>query len=181
MKESPLLIVGLGNPGPKYANTRHNIGFRILEEVVGDYFANFSVHKKTNTEIAEARAGQRKLIFAKPRSYTNLSGGPVKALSQYFHVPAAEILVIHDELELNFAQIKLRVGGGDHGHNGLRSCTKSLGTKDYRRLSIGVGRPPGRMDPATFVLKSWTKAESAELPIICANAVDLLREHLESP
>lgn len=172
VRVTPLLIVGLGNPGPKYAGTRHNIGFDVADELAGELLSSFSVHKKTNTEVAEAMAGGRKIICVKPRSFMNLSGGPIKALAQYFHLSAADIIVIHDELELDFGAIKLRHGGGDHGHNGLRSTTKSLGTKDYKRLSIGIGRPPGRMDPASFVLKPWAKQEKAEIPIICANAVD---------
>ena len=169
---TPLLVVGLGNPGPKYAGTRHNIGFDVADELAGELMSSFSVHKKTNTEVAEGIAGDRKIICAKPRSFMNLSGGPIKALAQYFHLSAADIIVIHDELELDFGTIKLRKGGGDHGHNGLRSTTKSLGTKDYQRLSIGIGRPPGRMDPASFVLKPWAKQEKAEIPILCADAVE---------
>ena len=169
---TPLLVVGLGNPGPRYAGTRHNIGFAVAEELAGELMSSFSVHKKTNTEVAEGMTGGRKIICAKPRSFMNLSGGPIKALAQYFHLSAANIIVVHDELELDFGTIKLRDGGGDHGHNGLRSTTKSLGTKDYQRLSIGIGRPPGRMDPASFVLRPWTKQEKVEIPIICANAVD---------
>ena len=169
---TPLLVVGLGNPGPKYAGTRHNIGFDVADELAGELMSSFSVHKKTNTEVAEGIAGDRKIICAKPRSYMNLSGGPIKALAQCFHLSAADIIVIHDELELDFGTIKLRKGGGDHGHNGLRSTTKSLGTKDYQRLSIGIGRPPGRMDPASFVLKPWAKQEKAEIPILCADAVE---------
>ena len=169
---TPLLVVGLGNPGPKYAGTRHNIGFDVADELAGELMSSFSVHKKTNTEVAEGITGGRKIICAKPRSYMNLSGGPIKALAQYFHLSAADIIVIHDELELDFGTFKLRKGGGDHGHNGLRSTTKSLGTKDYQRLSIGIGRPPGRMDPASFVLKPWAKQEKAEIPILCADAVE---------
>ena len=169
---TPLLVVGLGNPGPKYAGTRHNIGFDVADELAGELMSVFSVHKKTNTEVAEGIAGSRKIICAKPRSYMNLSGGPIKALAQYFHLSAADIIVVHDELELDFGTIKLRQGGGDHGHNGLRSTTKSLGTKDYQRLSVGIGRPPGRMDPASFVLKPWAKQEKAEIPILCADAVE---------
>ena len=169
---TPLLVVGLGNPGLKYAGTRHNIGFDVADELAGELMSSFSVHKKTNTEVAEGIAGGRNIICAKPRSYMNLSGGPIKALAQYFHLSAADIIVIHDELELDFGTIKLRKGGGDHGHNGLRSTTKSLGTKDYQRLSIGIGRPPGRMDPASFVLKPWAKQEKAEIPILCADAVE---------
>lgn len=169
---TPLLVVGLGNPGPKYAGTRHNIGFDVADELAGELMSSFSVHKKTNTEVAEGMVGGRKIICAKPRSFMNLSGGPIKALSQYFHLSPTDIIVIHDELELDFGTIKLRQGGGDHGHNGLRSTTKSLGTKDYQRLSVGIGRPPGRMDPASFVLKPWAKQEKVEIPIICANAVE---------
>ncbi|MGV0404161.1 aminoacyl-tRNA hydrolase [Corynebacterium marquesiae] len=169
---TPLLVVGLGNPGPKYAGTRHNIGFDVADELAGELMSSFSVHKKTNTEVAEGIAGDRKIICAKPRSYMNLSGGPIKALAQYFHLSAADIIVIHDELELDFGTIKLRKGGGDRGHNGLRSTTKSLGTKDYQRLSIGIGRPPGRMAPASFVLKPWAKQEKPEIPILCADAVE---------
>ena len=176
---SSFLVVGLGNPGPKYAGTRHNIGFDVADELTHELFASFSVHKKTNTDFAEARRGDAKVIVAKPRSFMNLSGGPIKALAQYFNVSPAHIIVVHDELELDFGQIKLRLGGGDHGHNGLRSTTKSLGTKDYQRLSVGIGRPPGRMDPAAFVLKPWSKQEAQEVPIMCADAVDEILRALD--
>lgn len=166
------LIVGLGNPGPKYAGTRHNIGFDVVDEIAGQNYTNFSVHKKSNTELAETRLGSAKLVLAKPRSFMNLSGGPIKALLQYFSMNPAQLIVVHDELELDFGVVKHRFGGGDHGHNGLRSTTKSLGTKDYQRLSVGIGRPPGRMDPASFVLKPWSKQENVEIPIICADAAD---------
>lgn len=166
------LIVGLGNPGPKYAGTRHNIGFDVVDEIAGQNYTSFSVHKKSNTELAETRLGSAKLVLAKPRSFMNLSGGPIKALLQYFSINPAQLIVVHDELELDFGVVKHRFGGGDHGHNGLRSTTKSLGTKDYQRLSVGIGRPPGRMDPASFVLKPWSKQENAEIPIICADAAD---------
>lgn len=172
VSDSPVLIVGLGNPGPKYAGTRHNIGFDVADELADQLFASFSVHKKTNTEVAEARVGGRKVVIAKPRSFMNLSGGPIKALAAYYKVAPADIIVVHDELELDFGQVKLRLGGGDHGHNGLRSTTKSLGTKDYQRLAVGIGRPPGRMDPASFVLKPWSKQEAVEIPIMCADATD---------
>ena len=166
------LIVGLGNPGPKYAGTRHNIGFDVVDEIAGQNYTSFSVHKKSNTELAETRLGSSKLVLAKPRSFMNLSGGPIKALLQYFSMNPAQLIVVHDELELDFGVVTHRFGGGDHGHNGLRSTTKSLGTKDYQRLSVGIGRPPGRMDPASFVLKPWSKQEKAEIPIICADAAD---------
>ncbi|MDO5033066.1 aminoacyl-tRNA hydrolase [Corynebacterium sp.] len=166
------LIAGLGNPGPAYVGTRHNIGFDVADELASELFATFSVHKKTNTEVAEGRVGGVRVVVAKPRSFMNLSGGPIKALAQYFRVSPEHIIVVHDELELDFGTVQLRRGGGDHGHNGLRSTTKSLGTKEYWRLSMGIGRPPGRMDPAAFVLKKFSKNETAEIPIMCADAVD---------
>ncbi|QPK79855.1 aminoacyl-tRNA hydrolase [Corynebacterium lizhenjunii] len=181
MATSPVLIVGLGNPGPRYAGTRHNIGTDVVAELVQRAGSSLSVHKKTNTEVAQLPAGRllaRPAIVAKPRSFMNLSGGPVKALAAYYGVAPADLIVIHDELELDFGAVRLRAGGGDHGHNGLRSITKALGTKDYQRLAVGIGRPPGRMDPASFVLKAWSKQEAAEIPILCADAADeILRAH----
>lgn len=178
MNSSPLLIVGLGNPGANYADTRHNIGWQVVDELAErarPMAASLSAHKRTNSQVAELTAGRlldRQVILAKPQVFMNLSGGPVKALAGYFKAAPADLVVIHDELELDFGQIKLRQGGGDHGHNGLKSVTKSLGTKDYWRLSVGIGRPPGRMDPAKFVLQNFGKHEAAEVPIICADAAD---------
>lgn len=171
----PFLIVGLGNPGPKYSGTRHNIGFEVVDELAAAASpmpAGFSVHKRSNAEIAETRLGDTKVVLAKPRTFMNLSGGPVKALADFFKVPVAQLIVIHDDLDLDFGAVKLRPGGGDRGHNGLRSTTKSLGTRDYLRLSVGIGRPPGRMDPASFVLRPFTRAEQADVPIIRADAAD---------
>jgi len=179
--DSPLLIVGLGNPGAQYAATRHNVGVMVLEELASRTSpmpASFSVHKRSNTEIAETRLGDRRVVLARTRSYMNLSGGPVKALATFFKVTPAEVVVIHDELELDFGQVRLRLGGGDHGHNGLRSVTQSLGTKEYQRLAVGIGRPPGRMDPAAFVLKPFAKQEAAELPFLCSDAADELERSL---
>ncbi|ALC05372.1 Peptidyl-tRNA hydrolase 1 [Corynebacterium deserti GIMN1.010] len=173
MKDSPLLVVGLGNPGPKYVGTRHNIGFEVVEELASRNFAQFSVHKKSNTEIAQLPG----MILAKPRSFMNLSGTPIRALCDFFKIAPANIIVVHDELELDFAQVKLRQGGGDHGHNGLKSTSQSLGTKDYWKLSVGIGRPPGRMDPASFVLKPFSKQELADVPIMAADAADLVEKH----
>ncbi len=181
MTDSPLLIVGLGNPGAQYEDTRHNIGRMLVDELASRITpvpATFAVHKRTNTEIAEVRHRGRRLILAKPRSYMNVSGGPVKALATFFKVGPEDIVAAHDELELDFGQFSLRTGGGDHGHNGLKSLTKSLGTKEYQRLAIGIGRPPGRMDPASFVLKPFTRQETAEQPFLCSDAADELEKHL---
>ena len=165
------LIVGLGNPGPKYASTRHNAGVLVLEELLDRESARLGVHKKTNTELAELSGGR---VLARTRGYMNVSGGPVKALAGYFKVAPADIYVIYDELELDFGEVKLRTGGGDHGHNGLKSVSASLGTRDYHKLAVGIGRPPGRMAVADYVLKPFAKREVSELPIIAADAADLL-------
>lgn len=186
VSDSPALIIGLGNPGPKYERTRHNIGVTVIEELAGRATpmpASFGVHQRTNTEIAELAAGRLgpgKVILGRTRSFMNISGGPLKSLAKYFSVPLDSILVVHDELELEFGTVRMRVGGGDHGHNGLKSVTKSLGTKDYARLSVGIGRPPGRMDPASFVLKDFGRTEQAELPIVCADAADEVERWLKA-
>lgn len=182
--ESPALIVGLGNPGTIYAQTRHNAGAMLIDELlerVTPTAASLSVHKKTNTEVAELAPGRltpRRTILARTRGFMNLSGGPVKALATYYGVKPDSLYVIYDELDLDFGAIRLRLGGGDHGHNGLKSITKSLGTADYHRLAIGIGRPPGRQSPADFVLKPFAKAEFNELPIVLADAADELLEAL---
>ncbi len=175
MSTPPFLVVGLGNPGARYAPTRHNLGVMVLEEVLARHpGSRLGVHRKTNTEACSVGG----LILARPRSFMNLSGGPVRALADFYKVPPPRIVVIHDELDLDFGQVKTRPGGGDHGHNGLRSITKALGTKDYVRLSCGIGRPPGRMDPAAFVLKPFSRAEQEHLPILCADAADELERLL---
>lgn len=158
------LIVGLGNPGEKYATTRHNIGRLVLDELADRHMASFSTNKRANADTASIPGA----ILARPRSYMNLSGGPVKAVAAYYKI--SNIVVVHDDMELDPGVIKLREGGGDKGHNGLKSITKSLGTKDYWRLSCGIGRPPGRMDPASYVLKPFPRG--ADVAIMCADAAD---------
>ena len=171
-----LLVVGLGNPGPKYERTRHNIGFEAAQELVDRHNGKFSTHKRTNADVAELNISGRKVIVAKPRTFMNVSGGAVKALVNYFKINPADVVVIHDELDMDLGEVRLRLGGGDHGHNGLRDTTKALGTKEYYRLSCGIGRPPGRMAPAAFVLKPFARKELDDLPIICADAADLIEQ-----
>lgn len=180
---SPLLIVGLGNPGPKYAGTRHNAGIALIDELcsrVTPMPAQLAAHKRTNTEVAELAAGRlvadRQVILARTRAFMNVSGGPVKALADYFRVAPADLYVAYDELDLDLGQVKLRQGGGDHGHNGLKSVTKSLGGKPYNKLALGIGRPPGRMAPADYVLKPFSAKEQVDLAIAVADAADLLLE-----
>jgi peptidyl-tRNA hydrolase, PTH1 family len=165
------LIVGLGNPGPTYAHNRHNIGFGVVEELAGRVGGRFKAHK-TNAEVLEGRLGGQRVVLAKPRTYMNLSGGPVAGLVRFFKLPPDAVVVIHDELDIPFEAIRLKLGGGDNGHNGLRSITKSLATKDYYRIRVGIGRPPGRMDPADFVLRDFSSTERKELPFLVDRAAD---------
>jgi PTH1 family peptidyl-tRNA hydrolase len=165
------LVVGLGNPGPKYAGNRHNIGFHVVDLLAERMGARFKAHKG-RADVVEGRLAGRRVVLAKPSSYMNLSGGPVASLRDFFKVPAERIVVVHDELDLPFATLRLKRGGGDNGHNGLRSLTQSLGTKEYLRVRWGIGRPPGRQDPADFVLKDFTAAERKELPFHVDRAAD---------
>lgn len=168
---SPFLIVGLGNPGAQYERTRHNFGVLAVDELCQRNYSSFSVHKRSNAMVSETRIAGQRVVLAKPRTFMNLSGGPVKALAGFFKVPNERVIVLFDDLELPFGETRLRPGGGDHGHNGLRSVSSSLG-KDYVRCGIGIGRPPGRMDVASFVLKPFSKKEWEEVPIICADVAD---------
>jgi PTH1 family peptidyl-tRNA hydrolase len=176
----PALVVGLGNPGPDYAPTRHNVGFRVVELLAaraagGGSSGRFSKHR-SNADVLEGRLAGRRVVLAKPRTYMNVSGGPVAALVRYFSVEPAELVVVHDDLDLGFGVVRLKRGGGEGGHNGLRSISQSLGTKDYLRLRFGIGRPPGRQDPADFVLKRFSAAEAKELEL----AVDLAADAAEA-
>lgn len=175
------LIVGLGNPGSKYSTTRHNVGRKVIDELLDRQMpaARLSTHKKTNTDIAEVTISGRKVVLAQPRTYMNVSGGPVQQLAAFFKIPAENIIVAYDDLEGDPGEVKLRQSGGDKGHNGLKSITKSLGTKDYWRLSCGIGRPPGRMDPAAYVLKPFPRSEAADVAIMCADAADAIERNLE--
>ncbi|MBU3067461.1 aminoacyl-tRNA hydrolase [Nocardia sp. NEAU-G5] len=180
---SPALVVGLGNPGSEYERTRHNIGFMVADVLAERVGGRFTVHKKSGADLLEARLDGRKILLAKPRSYMNLSGRPVAALARFFSVPPTEVIAVHDELDLPFGSIRLKRGGGEGGHNGLRSLSSALTTKDYLRVRIGIGRPPGRQDPADYVLKPFATVERKELPVVVEQAADavelLLRVGLE--
>ena len=175
------IVAGLGNPGPEYAGTRHNAGHMVvglLAERMGAPFKRG--HGKTHgtrCDIAEGRISGQPVTLARPRSYMNLSGGPVSALVKFYKLTPERLVVIHDELDISFGEVRLKLGGGDNGHNGLRSITSALGTRDYYRVRFGVGRPPGRMDPAAYVLKDFAAPERKELPFLidrCADAAEAL-------
>lgn len=173
----PALVVGLGNPGPEYERTRHNVGFLVADVLAERVGGRFAVHKKSGADLLQARLDGRQILLAKPRTYMNLSGRPVAALAKFFSVPVDQVIVVHDELDLPFGTLKLKQGGGEGGHNGLRSISQALTTKDYLRTRIGIGRPPGRQDPADYVLKPFAAPERKEVPVIveqAADAVELL-------
>ncbi|PFG44233.1 PTH1 family peptidyl-tRNA hydrolase [Isoptericola jiangsuensis] len=179
MTDSPWLVVGLGNPGPKYAGNRHNVGQMVLDLLAERAGARFARHSRAQATVAEARLGVLpggapgpRVVLAKPTTYMNTSGGPVSGLAQYYGIDADHVLVVHDEVDIPFDTIKLKTGGGEGGHNGLRDITKALGTKDYTRVRVGVGRPPGRMDTADFVLKDFSATERKDLPILVDDAAD---------
>jgi PTH1 family peptidyl-tRNA hydrolase len=180
VSEGPFLVVGLGNPGPSYAGNRHNVGAMVLDELAARAGVKLSPGKgkRARTLIGEGRLAGRRVVLARPTSYMNESGGPVRGLLDYHSIPATDLVVLHDELDLPFASVRLKRGGGEGGHNGLRSITRSTGTKDYLRVRVGIGRPPGRQDPADFVLKDFSATERKELDLLVAEAADAAEELL---
>lgn len=177
------LIVGLGNPGAQYQGNRHNVGQMVLDELAGRIGAGFKTHK-ARAQVLEGRLGigGPRVVLAKPMSYMNVSGGPVSALANFYGIPADHVVAVHDEIDIPFNTVKLKLGGGEGGHNGLRDISKALSTKDYLRVRVGVGRPPGRMDTADYVLRDFGTAEQKELPFLLDDAADavesLLRDGL---
>lgn len=176
----PLLVVGLGNPGPRYETTRHNLGFLVADILADRIGSGFKVHKKSGAEVTTGRLGGRSVVLAKPRTFMNESGRHVGPLAKFYSIDPADIVVIHDELDIDFGRIRLKFGGGEGGHNGLRSIVSALGTKDFQRVRIGVGRPPGRQDAAAYVLENFNSRERPELGTIleqAADATELLLQH----
>ncbi len=174
MAEDRWLIAGLGNPGPQYAGNRHNVGFMCCDVLAAEAGTNFK-RDRSRAMAASVTVSGVPAVLAKPNSFMNLSGGPVAALRTFYKIPAERIVVVHDELDLAFGAVRLKLGGGDNGHNGLRSITSALGTRDYYRTRIGIGRPPGRMDPADFVLRDFSRAEQAELPEVLDRAALIIQ------
>ena len=178
MTAGTFLVIGLGNPGKQYAGNRHNVGDMVVDALARRAGGSFKSHK-AGADILETRVAGQRAVLAKPRSYMNLSGGPTAGLARFFGVAPSSVIAVHDDLDLPPATIRLKAGGGEGGHNGLRSISAALGTKDYLRVRFGVGRPPGRMDPADFVLRDFSAAERRELGVDlehAADAVELLIE-----
>ncbi|WP_426976574.1 aminoacyl-tRNA hydrolase [Pseudarthrobacter sp. O4] len=167
------LIVGLGNPGAEYAHNRHNVGQMVLDELAARVGGRFKSHK-SRAQVLEGRLGigGPRCVLAKPLSYMNVSGGPVSALARFYDIDPGHVIAVHDEIDIPFNTVKLKIGGGEGGHNGLRDISKALATKDYPRIRVGVGRPPGRMDTADYVLKDFSAAEKKELPFLLDSAAD---------
>ena len=176
MTDERWVIAGLGNPGAEYAGNRHNAGYMVADVLAARMGAAFK-RDRSGAAVAAGRLAGLPVTVAKPRSFMNRSGGPVAALRSFYKVPAERVLVIHDELDVPFGVIRLKLGGGDNGHNGLRSVTAALATRDYYRVRLGIGRPPGRTDPAAFVLRNFSITERKQLPELierCADAAETL-------
>ncbi|MGB6455470.1 MAG: aminoacyl-tRNA hydrolase, partial [Streptosporangiaceae bacterium] len=171
MAEDRWLIVGLGNPGSEYAGNRHNLGFDVAD-LLGERAGARFKRDRSRAQLATGKVVGLPVILAKPMTFMNASGRPVAALRALYKLPGDRIVVIHDELDIPFGDIRLKFGGGDNGHNGLRSVTTALGSRDYYRIRIGIGRPPGRMDPADFVLRDFSAAERKSLPDILNRSAD---------
>ncbi|GAB3869767.1 aminoacyl-tRNA hydrolase [Dactylosporangium cerinum] len=178
---APWLIVGLGNPGPAYARNRHNVGFMIADLIAQRAGLRFSRHRRVAADVAEGRlrVGGPRIVLVKPLTFMNLSGGPVAGLAQFYKVPLAQVIAVHDELDVPYEQLRLKQGGGEGGHNGLRSMSSSLGGKDYIRVRFGIGRPPGRQDPADYVLADFSAAERKELDFFVDRAADAVEMVIE--
>ncbi len=171
MADERFLIVGLGNPGPRYAGTRHNAGSLVVGELASRIGGAFKAHKG-RADVVEGRFAGRPVVLAKPKSFMNESGGPVVAISRFYKIEVARIVVVHDELDLPFGGLRLKRGGGEGGHNGLKSTSSALGSKEYLRVRFGIGRPPGRQDPAEYVLREFAVAERKELAFLVDRAAD---------
>ena len=170
------LVVGLGNPGKEYAGNRHNVGFMVADLLASRMGAKFGRAKRAHADLAEGRMGfgGPKLVLVKPLTYMNLSGAPVVSVAQFFKVPVSNVIAVHDELDVPFGQVRAKRGGGEGGHNGLRSMSKSLSSKEYARVRFGIGRPPGRQDPADYVLSDFSGAERKELEFLVDRAADVV-------
>ena len=160
------LVVGLGNPGDQYVATRHNVGQMVIDELAKRHNLKFSSHK-SRTDVAAYKLGvgtdAHSIILAKSHGYMNESGGPIKAVASFYSIEPANIIVLHDELDIGYAAIRSKIAGGDNGHNGLKSLTSAFGTAEYYRVRLGIGRPMGQQDPADFVLKQFSKEEKKDL------------------
>ena len=172
------LVVGLGNPGPTYASTRHNVGYLVADVLAARAGGSWKKHKSGRADVIEGRLAGERAILGRCLSYMNESGGPVSTLTKFYDVEPDHLVVIHDELDIDYGMLRVKLGGGDNGHNGLKSIRQSLGTGDFYRVRVGIGRPPGRQDVHDFVLKPYTAAERKDLPTYVEEAADAVESLL---
>jgi PTH1 family peptidyl-tRNA hydrolase len=175
------LVVGLGNPGPTYAGHRHNVGYLVDDELASRVGGAFRSHKTGRADVVEGRLGGiggPRVVLVRPRCYMNETGGPVAALAQFYKVPVDRVVAVHDELDIPFDTMRVKLGGGDNGHNGLRSMRQSLGSGEFYRVRVGIGRPPGRQSPADFVLSGYSASERKILPFQVDRAADAVESLL---
>jgi len=176
------LVVGLGNPGDQYAATRHNVGQMVIDQLAKRHSVKLASHK-SRTHIAAYKLGvgidAHQIILAKSHSYMNETGGPIKALANFYSVEPVNIIVLHDELDIGYSVIRTKLGGGDNGHNGLKSMTSAFNTPDYFRVRLGIGRPMGQQDPADFVLKQFSKEEKKVLDEFIERGADVVEFLIE--
>ncbi len=166
------LVVGLGNPGPTYERTRHNIGAVVIDELAQRFSSSLKRHKRALADVAELKIGEHKVVIAKPLSYMNESGGPVKALATFYKVPLEQIVILHDELDIALGTIRVKLGGGDNGHNGLKSIRSAFNSGEWHRVRLGIGRPPGNQDPSDFVLKPFSASEATDVAVLRENGAE---------
>jgi peptidyl-tRNA hydrolase, PTH1 family len=180
MDDSTWLVVGLGNPGPSYAGHRHNVGHLVGEELASRLGGRFRSHKSGRADVVEGRLalGGPRVVLGRGRCYMNESGGPVAALAKFYKVGGDRLVVVHDELDIPFESIRVKLGGGDNGHNGLRSIRSALGTGDFYRVRVGIGRPAGRQPVADYVLSDYSAAERKVLPFEVDRAADAVESLL---
>jgi peptidyl-tRNA hydrolase, PTH1 family len=176
------LVAGLGNPGDQYAATRHNVGQMVIDQLVKRHSVKLASHK-SRTHIAAYKLGvgidAHQIILAKSHSYMNETGGPIKALANFYSIEPVNIIVLHDELDIGYSVIRSKLGGGDNGHNGLKSMTSAFNTPDYFRVRLGIGRPMGQQDPADFVLKQFSKEEKKDLDEFIERGADVVESLIE--
>ncbi len=186
----PWLVVGLGNPGPRYAGNRHNLGAMVVADLAERAGVTAQAHR-ARAYVSEARLGTLpgglpgpRAVLAVPMTMMNISGGPVAGLVRYFGVPIEQVVLVYDELDIDFGAVRLKRGGGEGGHNGVRSVSQSLGSKDYLRVRLGIGRPPGRQDPADYVLSDFPARDREEVELLIGDGADavtqLVHEGLEA-
>jgi PTH1 family peptidyl-tRNA hydrolase len=168
----PWIVLGLGNPDDEYGNTRHNAGAMVVTRLAERAGTRLKRSSRNRAQVAEIRDGGARVVLARPSSYVNESGGPASLLARWYKTPVERIIVVHDEIDLAFGKLQVRRDGGTAGHNGLKDVAKALGSPDFLRVRIGVGRPPGRKDPADYVLEPIGKRDAEDFSVLIERAAD---------